>query len=376
MPVTASIAPTSALAAQTDARKAPTSAINVETVASGLAYPWGLEFLNDGRFLVTERPGKLKIVSADGASMTEVTGLPTVRARGQGGLLDVTVAPDFSETGTLYLSFSEPAGNGGARTSVAKANLEIAPDGSAKLTDTKIIFQQDPVVRSSHHFGSRVVVAPDGSLFITTGDRGSERQSAQDPGNTIGVVVRINPDGTPHADNPNKPGWKPEIYSIGHRNIQGADIDPATGQLWTVEHGARGGDELNKPEPGKNYGWPTITYGRDYSGMRIGIGQEKAGLEQPVYYWVPSIATSGLQFVSGKRFTDWKGNILVGGLSGSRLSRLVLADDKTSVASEEILLSGEGLRIREVREGPDGVIYILIDERDGSLMRLTPGKSS
>ncbi|MEO1280695.1 MAG: PQQ-dependent sugar dehydrogenase [Pseudomonadota bacterium] len=374
--ISLSATPQTATAAQTNAPEAPTSNIGVETVVSGLANPWGLEFLPDGRYLVTERSGKLKIISADGASTITVTGVPKVRARGQGGLMDITLSPDHAETGLLYLSYSEPTGSRKSRTAVARAKLDLAGTDAARLSDLQVIFQQTPAVSSGRHFGSRIVVANDGSLFITTGDRGNQQQSAQDPQTTIGVVARINSDGTPHKDNPKNAGWKPEIYSIGHRNIQGAAIDPDTGTLWTAEHGARGGDELNKPEAGKNYGWPVITYGRDYSGAKIGVGQKKDGFEQPVYYWDPSIATSGLEIVSGKQFSNWRGDILVGGLAGAQLSRLKLNNDRTSVVAEEVLLSGEGLRIREVREGPAGAIYVLVDERNGSLLKLTPRQPS
>lgn len=356
---------------QTDAPAATSTPVEVQTVFSGLENPWGLEFLPDGRFLVTERPGNLRIIAADGGNDTPVSGVPEVVARGQGGLLDVTLSPDFADTGRLYLAYSEPAGGGKARTAVARATLDTATATAPTLKDREVIFRQEPAVRSSYHFGSRIVVAPDGSLFVTTGDRGAKQQS-QDPANTIGVLARILPDGSPHPDNPRKPGWAPEVYSYGHRNIQGAVFDAARQKLWTVEHGARGGDELNAPQPGVNHGWPVITYGRDYSGEKIGVGTKKEGLAQPVYYWDPSIAVSGLEVVGGKLFTGWKGNLLVGGLAGSQLARLVLDDTGSGVVAEEKLLAGEGYRVRDVREGPDGAIYVVTDESIGALLRITP----
>lgn len=356
---------------QTDAPAAPTTPIEVDALFTGLENPWGLEFLPDGRFLVTERPGRMRIISDDGQSDVAVTGVPKVYARGQGGLLDVTLSPDFAETGTLFFSFSEPAGDGKARTAIARAKLDTRDGSAPSLTGVEVIFRQSPAVASPIHFGSRIVVAPDGSLFVTTGERG-RKQEAQNPQNTLGVVARIMPDGTPHPDNPKRPGWAPEIFSIGHRNSQGAVYDTERNRLWTIEHGAQGGDELNAPEPGVNHGWPVITYGRDYSGAKIGVGTKKDGLAQPIYYWNPSIAVSGLELVSGKLFANWKGNLLVGGLAGAQLARLVMDDAGSGVVAEEKLLEDDGLRVREVREGPDGAIYVLIDESVGQLLRITP----
>ncbi len=354
----------------TNAPKAQKTNLQVDRVARGLEHPWGLQFLPDGRFLVTERPGRLRIVSKDGKISPPVKGVPKVHARGQGGLLDVRLARDFDTSNTIFLSYAEPKGNGQSATAVARAQLLLDDQGGGELNDVQVIFRQKPSVSSGYHFGSRIVLADDDSLFITTGDRGSRRDAAQDPAIPIGAVIRINPDGTPHKDNPKIDGWAPEIWSIGHRNIQGAVMAPDTQQLWTVEHGARGGDELNHPQKGKNYGWPVITYGRDYSGAKIGIGTKKNGLEQPVYYWDPSIAVSGLELYQGKLFPQWKGNLLVGGLSGTRLERLVLDDDK--VIEREILLKKRGERVRDVRQGPDGAIYVLTDSARGSLLKLTP----
>ena len=356
--------------AQTDAPPASTTKIKVETVASGLENPWGLQFLPDGRMIVTERPGRIRIVAKDGELSAPVTGVPPVYASGQGGLLDIRLAPDFPTSGTIYLSYAEPRGDGQAATAAASAKLTLdVQSGGGTLSDLKVIFRQQPARSAGVHFGSRVVPAPDGTLFITTGDRGAGDNSQRTDG-TIGKVIRIRPDGSAPDDNPRIAGWAPEIWSIGHRNIQGAAIDPASGQLWTVEHGARGGDELNRPEKGKNYGWPVISYGRNYSLTKIGEGTAKDGMEQPVYYWDPSIATSGLAFVTKDVFPGWKGSILVSGLAGARISRLTLADGK--VTAEETLLADEGMRIRDVREGPDGSIYALVDERRGQIVRLSP----
>lgn len=361
--------PTPAWAAQSDAPQAPSTAVKVEVVAKGLSHPWGLQFLADGRLLVTERDGRLRLVAMDGRLSAPVEGVPEVHARGQGGLFDVRLAPDFATSSVVYMSYAEPR-EGGSKsgTSVARARLVLG-NGSGRLEDIKVIFRQEPAQGTSHHYGSRVVTAPDGKLFITTGDRG-DGDLAQDGAAQIGKVIRLNPDGSVPDDNLKVEGWAAQVWSMGHRNIQGAAIDPATGALWTVEHGARGGDELNKPQAGKNYGWPVISYGRNYSGTRIGEGTRKEGLEQPVYYWDPSIATSCLAFYDGALFKEWNGNILVGGLSGARLSRLVMRDG--AVVAEEVLLADRGDRIRDVRVGPDGAVYVLVDESDGSILKLTP----
>ena len=272
------VSTTSALAQkQTNAPDAEKTKIKVERIAKGLSQPWGLQFLPDGRFLVTERSGQLRLISQNGKLSKPVKGVPKVLARGQGGLLDVRLARDFETSGTIFLSYAEPRGTRQSSTTIARAKLVLDDSGNHRLEDVAVIFRQNPAVSSGYHFGSRIVIAPDNSLFITTGDRGSRRDAAQDPNVPIGAVIRINPDGTPHPDNPNQDGWAPEIWSIGHRNIQGAVWAPEANQLWTVEHGARGGDELNHPEKGKNYGWPVITYGRDYSGAKIGIGPKKEG---------------------------------------------------------------------------------------------------
>ena len=344
------------------------SQIKVETVAKGLENPWGLQFLPDGRMLVSERPGRLRIVSKDGKLSKPVAGVPEVAAVGQGGLLDVLLAPDFAKSGTIYFSYSEPRGWFQNGTSVARAKLALDGEGG-HLEDVKVIFQQQPAANSELHFGSRLVWAHDGTLFVTTGERYKLREDAQNPANDIGKIIRINPDGTVPDDNPRLEGWAPEVWSIGHRNVQGAALRPDTGALYTVEHGARGGDELNHPEKGKNYGWPVIAYGIDYSGAKLGEGTARKGMEQPLYYWVPSIATSGLAFYTGDLFPDWKGNAFVGGLMGQHMERLVLDGDK--VVAAEMLLEDEGKRIRDIRQGPDGALWVLTDDT-GEVLRIAP----
>jgi glucose/arabinose dehydrogenase len=361
-------------AAQTDAPKPATpSSVKAETVVGGLANPWGMQFLPDGRILVTEKPGRLRIATKEGTIGPAIDGVPEVYAKGQGGLLDVLLAPDFSDKGgDIYLSFAQPREGGAAATAVARGRLVLDENGGGKLDNVTTIFQQQPAIAgSSNHFGSRLIWAPDGSLFVTTGDRGDARDEVQKPNSLIGKVINLKPDGTAAQTDPAQTGWDAKIWSMGHRNIQGAAIDPATGKLWTVEHGARGGDELNAPERGRNYGWPTISYSNEYFGGQIGE-TAKDGLEQPVYYWVPSIATSGLAVYTGDLFPAWKGNIFVGGLRGAQLARLVMEDGVVVV--EETLLSDLDQRIRDVRQGPDGALWLLTDDaRDGQIVRLTPG---
>ena len=345
-------------------------AATVTDVARGLEHPWGVELLPDGRFLVTERPGRLRIVDRDGRLSAPLIGVPEVYARGQGGLLDVALGPGFAQDRLVYFSFSEP-GPGGAGTAVARGRL-----GERGLEGTQVIWRQQPKVEGPNHWGSRLVFRADGTLFVTVGDRFGHRDRAQDLSTTLGKVVRINPDGSVPRDNPyagpsgGRAGALPEIWSLGHRNVQAAVLD-ARGELWTVEHGARGGDELNNPQPGKNYGWPVITYGVDYSGARIGIGTSKPGMEQPVYYWDPVIAPSGATFYSGAAFADWKGDLLVGSLTPGLLVRLRITNGR--VVREERYLAELRERIRDVREGPDGAIYLLTDgSSNGRLLRVTP----
>ena len=341
-------------------------AATVTEIATKLERPWGVALLPDGRFLVTERPGRMRLVSAGGKLSEPLAGVPGVYAQGQGGLLDVVLGPHFAQDRLVYFSFSEP-GPGGAGTAVARARL-----GERGLEGTQVIWRQQPKVEGPNHWGSRLVFRADGTLFVTMGDRYAYRERAQDLSTTLGKVVRINADGSVPRDNPfvGRAGALPEIWSLGHRNVQAAVLD-GRGELWTVEHGARGGDELNNPQAGKNYGWPVITYGVDYSGARIGIGTSKPGMEQPVYYWDPVIAPSGATFYSGAAFADWKGDLLVGSLTPGLLVRLRITNGH--VVREERYLAELRERIRDVREGPDGAIYLLTDDPKGRLLRVTPG---
>jgi glucose/arabinose dehydrogenase len=316
--------------------------------------------------LVTERPGRLRIVERDGRLFEPLAGVPQVLAQGQGGLLDVVLSPGFAQDRLVYLSFAEP-GEGGASTAVARGRLvERGLDG------TRVIWRQQPKVVGPNHWGSRLVFRPDGTLFVTLGDRFAYREQAQDLSTTIGKIVRITADGAPPRDNPfaGRAGALPEIWSYGHRNVQAAALHPQTHDLWTVEHGARGGDELNRPEAGKNYGWPVITYGVDYSGARIGEGTARPGMEQPVYYWDPSIAPSGAAFYTADVYPGWRGSLLIGGLVSRVLVRLSL--DAGRVVREERHLADLGERIRDVRQGPDGFVYVLTDSAEGRILRVVP----
>ena len=353
------------------ASRSPTPAVidasvRIDTVARGLEHPWGFAFLPDGRILVTERPGRLRIVDRNGTLSAPLTGVPEVAARGQGGLLDVAIDPRFGDNRLVYLSYSEPAEDGTSGTAVARGVL-----GDGRLENVQVIYRQTPKVRSAMHFGSRLVFDREGRLFITQGDRGNQRARVQDLSSTIGKVVRINADGSIPRDNPfvGRQNARPEIWSYGHRNAQAAALHPQTGQLWTVEHGARGGDELNHPEAGKNYGWPVITYGIDYSGQRIGEGTEREGMEQPLYYWDPVIAPSGMTFYTGNAFPNWRGSAFVGSLSPGALVRLTM--DNGRVTREERYLGNIG-RVRDVQQGPDGMLYVITDAGDGSLLRISP----
>ncbi len=344
---------------------APALAQRAETVATGLAHPWAVAFIEGGRFLVTERPGRMRVVEADGKPGPALAGVPEVAAGGQGGLLDLVLDSGFERNRQLYFCFSEP-GDGGNSTALVRARL--AADRS-RLEDVKVIFSQKPKVRSQLHFGCRIVEAGDGTLFLTLGDRYSRMQDAQRLDNHQGKVVRITKDGAPAPGNPfaGRPGALPEIWSYGHRNGQGAALAPG-GRLWMHEHGAQGGDEINLPEPGRNYGWPVITHGENYGGGKIGEGTAKAGMEQPLHYWVPSIAPSGMAFLTSDRYgADWKGNLFIGSLKFGYLARLELADGK--VTREHKLLEGVG-RVRDVRQGPDGLLYLLTDAADGKLVRV------
>jgi len=346
-------------------------AYQVETLATGLDHPWSLAFLPDGGKLVTERAGRLRVLGADGKLSPAVAGLPAVFAEGQGGLLDVALDPDYAKNGLVYWTYAEPR-DGGNGTTAARGKLVLG--AAPRLENVQVIWRQMPTMDSPLHFGGRLAFARDGSLFITTGERAilPGRMQAQNLDAALGKLIRIRPDGSIPADNPyvGNPQAKPEIWSKGHRNVQGATINPWTGELWTVEHGAKGGDEINTPKAGKDYGWPTITYGEDYSGKPIGEGiTQHAGMEQPIYYWDPVIAPSGLAFYDGSLFPAWKGSLFVGGLKGY-LVRLTVKDHQ--VVGEERLLSELNFRIRDVKVGPDGALYLVTDEDDGRVLKVVP----
>ena len=328
-----------------------------------LSYPWAVAWLPDGRMLITERPGRLNLV--DGETVQSVSGLPEIAARGQGGLMDVALHPDYETTGWIYLTYTAP-GDGGNGTVLARAKL----DGTT-LTQMETLYEQTPFVGSGRHFGSRIVFGGDGTLFFGIGDRG-QRDPAQDPTNSIGNIFRLNLDGSIPEDNPfvGQDGYRPEIYAYGVRNPQGMARHPETGQLWEHEHGPHGGDELNLIEAGNNYGWPAITYGDEYSDQSPIGGTEAPGMEQPVTYWDPSIAPSGMTFYTGDKFPNWQNQILLGALAHQHIRRVAL--DGTEVTHQEELLRGELGRIRDVRTGPDGYVYVLTDASNGGLYRLEP----
>jgi glucose/arabinose dehydrogenase len=342
--------------------------VRAETVATGLDHPWAVAFLPQGRFLVTERPGQMRVVESDGRIGPPLAGLPRVAAAGQGGLLDVVLDSGFGTNRVLYFCFSEP-GLVGNSTALARARLAV--DGS-RLEDVKVIFTQQPKVSSNLHFGCRIVEARDGNLFLTLGERFQRKDDAQKLDSHLGKVVRITKEGRPAPGNPfaDRAGALPEIWSIGHRNSQGATLAP-DGAFWMHEHGPQGGDEINVPQPGRNYGWPVITFGENYGGGPIGEGiTAKAGMEQPLHYWVPSIAPSGMAFLTSDRYgSAMKGSLFIGSLKFGYLAALELAGGK--VVRERKLLEGVG-RVRDVRQGPDGLLYVLTDESPGKLLRLLP----
>ncbi len=350
------------------------NAPKVAVVAHGLVNPWGLAFLPDGRMLVTERAGRMRVIAADGKLGPPLPGLPPVVAEGQGGLLDVVVDPRFASNRLVYWSYSEAAADGDANgTAVARARLDGAP-GAERLAEVAVVFRQLPKVASKLHFGSRLVFGSDGRLFIALGDRFSRKDDAQTLDNHLGKIVRIEADGKVPADNPlvGRAGTRPEIWSWGHRNVQGAAIHPATGDLWATEHGPQGGDELNLVQRGGNHGWPVITFGRNYGlGTKIGDGTERADVVAPQAHWVPtSIAPSGMAFLTSDRYPGWKGSLFIGALRGQALVRITL--DGNKVVAQERLLQSLNERIRDVRQGPDGLLYLLTDNADGRVLRVLP----
>jgi glucose/arabinose dehydrogenase len=345
-------------------------AFDVVVLARGLEHPWAVEPLPDGGLLVTEKPGRMRVVSARGALGPPIGGVPKVDSGGQGGLLDVALSPGFERDRTIFWSYAEPRDSGNA-TSVARGVLTA---DNRRLNQVRVILRAMPAYDGDKHFGSRLAFGPDGKLFVTLGERSDApmRPQAQQLGSHMGKILRINPDGSVPDDNPfvGRRDARPEIWSLGHRNVQAAGFD-GEGRLWAVEHGTQGGDELNRIEKGKNYGWPVQAYGEEYSGQPIpGAATAREGLEQPVYYWDPVIAPSGLQVYTGDAFPEWRGNLFVGSMRDMRLVRLVLKDDR--VAGEEHLLADRSQRVRDVRQGPDGALYVVTDMPQGELWKIGP----
>lgn len=351
-------------------------AFEVVTVAEGLQAPWSLEFLPSGKMLVTEKPGRLRVVTPDGKLSPPVTGLPAVDARGQGGLLDVALDPAFATNQMIYWSFSEPQTDGTNNTAVARG--KFVDGAEPRVDNVQVIYHQAPSVTSRGHYGSRLAFAPDGTLFITQGDRQNNpnRELVQRMDTLIGKIVRINADGSIPKDNPfvGKDGVRPEIWSVGHRNVQAAAFNPATGELWEAEHGTRGGDELNIARKGRNYGWPDVAYGIEYQGAPIRQGlTAREGTEQPAYFWDPVIAPSGMLFYTADLFPAWKGSLFIGGLVTTNLVRLDIKGDRV-VGEERLLkdLQPDPERIRDVRQGPEGAIYVVTDAAEGRILKLIP----
>jgi glucose/arabinose dehydrogenase len=348
------------------------TSLRPEVLVKGLEHPWAVNFIDNGRMLVTERPGRLRLVQANGEMGAPIEGLPKIDAGGQGGLHDVVPDSSFASNRMIYFCYAEP-GSGGNSTAMASARLS---DDNKRLEQVKVLFSQRPKVKSSAHFGCRIIENQDGTLFLGMGDRFSRKDDAQKLGNHIGTLVRVKKDGSVPADNPfvnqTSSGALPEIWSYGHRNIQGAALSP-DGGLWIHEHGPQGGDEINRIAPGKNYGWPVITYGESYGGGKIGAGiTAKEGMAQPIHHWTPSIAPSGMAFLKSNRYGKaWQGNLFIGALRAQFLNRMEIKDGK--VVSEQRLLPSLRQRIRDVREGPDGLLYIVTDESNGQLIRLQPG---
>lgn len=338
--------------------------IILRRIVSGLQNPWAFEFLPSGEILITQREGTLVLI--DGEQISTVTGLPPISAGGQGGLLDILVDPDFEKNRTVYFTYAT-AGSGGRRTTAARAQLN-----GYRLSDVRVLWEMNRKTGTGHHFGSRIRMLPDGTLLISTGDRG-DMQRSQDMADAAGKTHRINTDGTIPLDNPFRTvrGALSSLYSLGHRNIQGLAVHPVTGEIWASEHGPQGGDEINIIESGTNYGWPIVTYGRNYgTGTRIGEGETKEGMENPVIQWTPSIAPSGLTFYTGDAFPLWKGSLFSGNLVGQRLVRLTIENRR--ITGLEVLLQGTVGRIRDVREGPDGFLYLITDSANGALYRIEP----
>lgn len=343
----------------------------VATVATGLEHPWGLAFLPDGRMLVTERPGRLRLVGRDGTVSAPISGGPQVQAAGQGGLLGIALDPGFAGNRRVYLSFAEARGGDTNATAVFRGRLSESGD---RLEDGRVIWRQEPPVASRLHFGSRLVFDRTGHLFVTTGDRFGQMDQSQNPANTLAKIVRITTDGEPARDNAaatGQAGWHPAVWAIGLRNVQGAALHPESGRLWVSNHGPRGGDGLYAVRPGENYGWPLISWGMHYDGRPVNGGlRERDGLVQPLAHWTPSIAPSGLTFYTADLMPAWKGSAFSGALAGRMLVRLVLEGDK--VVRQERLLTDLGHRFRDVQQGPDGALWLLTDAREGALLRLAP----
>ena len=367
-PAKAATAAPKALPTQTVASQ--NGQVTVTTIAAGLEHPWSVALLPDGGFLVTERPGRLRHVSADGAVSAPITGVPTVWAEGQGGLLDVVLAPDFATSRKIFLSYSEPGPDGSAGTAVSTATL-----GDGALSEVKLFYRQEPKLVGPNHFGSRIAFDGKGHVFITQGER-NDRPTSQKLDMLQGKLVRLNLDGSVPADNPfvGRKDARPEIWSYGHRNMQSLATDPRTGTVWEAEHGPKGGDEINLPQPGKNYGWPIITHGINYSGLKIpeAVGKEAPGMEQPYHVWEISPGLSGMAFLTAQPASKWNDSLFLGALADGSLIRLSLDGDK--ITGEERLLKDVGARIRDVRVGSDGKVYVLTDETDGKLLRLDPPK--
>jgi glucose/arabinose dehydrogenase len=358
-------APPSAWAQESSSRA---GALEVATFARGLDHPWAIAFLPDGRLLVTERPGRIRVVATDGQVSAPIAGTPGVFARGQGGMHDLVLDREFAQNRVIYFCYAEPA-SGGGRTAMARGRLA---EDATRVDDVKVIFRQEGPLSSGNHFGCRIAQGRDGNLFLTLGDHFSHRDEAQNLANHLGKIVRVTPDGAVPEDNPfvGRKEAKPEIWSYGHRNSQGAAIHPVSGRLWMHEHGPRGGDELNIPQAGKNYGWPVIGFGVDYSGAKIHQSTHKAGMEQPIKQWTPVIAASGMAFYEGDLFPAWKGSLLIGGLASEVVVRLTLDGEK--VTGEERLLADLGERIRDVRVGPDGALWLATDSASGRIVKVTP----